>query len=456
MSTPEIVADVETTVREVAQRAKEASARLATLSAEARNTALERMAVALERDEQAILTANATDVAIAQAALARGEFSQSLLDRLILDPVKLRSMAAGIRAVAALDDPIGAITTKTRLDQGLELHRVTVPLGVIAAIFEARPDAVTQIAALALKSGNAVLLKGGSEALYTTRALVTCLRGALVESNTIPPDAICAVEQRASVDALLALDTLIDLVVPRGSNALVRMVQSRTRIPVLGHAEGVCHVYVDRDADPQMAVEIVVDSKVQYPAACNAAETVLLDTTTAPTILPALLSTLTHHNVEVRGCPRTLALVTQLAPALPIVPATDADWGREYGERILACKLVDTIDMAITHINQHGSGHTDAIVTANPVAAAYFLTHVDSASVFHNASTRFADGYRFGFGAEVGISTGKLHARGPVGLSGLTTYKYLLHGHGHLVAPYTGPQARPFLHEKIHENKSSA
>ena len=442
------------TVREVARRAKATTYQLAALSPETRGAALEKIAIVLGRESERILAANTIDVDQARTALARGEFSQALLDRLVLDPGKLQTMIDSVRAVAALDDPVGRIVERTRLDDGLELHRVTVPLGVIAAIFEARPDAVTQIAALALKSGNAVLLKSGSEALHTTRVIVDCIRQALTEHGVIPADAVCAVEQRSSVDALLELDTLIDLVVPRGSNALVRMVQSRTRIPVLGHADGVCHVYIAQGAEPKMAVDIVVDSKVQYPAACNAAETVLVDAAVATTILPELFARLRAYNVEIRGCPKTLTLAAAVLPAMAITPATEADWGTEYGDLTIACKIVDGVQMAVEHINQYGSGHTDAIVTNDPTTAAYFLSYVDSANVFHNASTRFADGYRFGLGAEVGISTGKIHARGPVGLNGLTTYKYLLHGHGHLVASYVGPQARSFQHEKIPMDKS--
>ena len=446
--------DVMASVREVARRAKEAALSLATVSSEGRVTALERIAMGLEREAEGILAANAVDVGEAREALARGAFSRALLDRLVLDAGKLRTMVASVRAVAALDDPIGRVIERTRLDDGLELERVTVPLGVIAAIFEARPDAVTQIAALALKSGNAVLLKGGSEATQTTRALVACMRRSLEEYGEIPPDAVAVVEQRASVDALLELDTLIDLVVPRGSNALVRMVQSRTRIPVLGHAEGVCHVYVDRGAERTMAMDVVIDSKVQYPAACNSVETVLVDAGTAAEILPSLIQVLVGHGVEVRGCPRTMAIAEQSGIATSLVPATDADWGTEYSDLVLACRVVDGVEMAVEHINRYGSRHTEAIVTNDGAAAAYFLRRVDAASVFHNASTRFADGYRFGLGAEVGISTGKIHARGPVGVSGLTTYKYLLHGSGNLVASYVEAEGRVFLHEKLPPDKS--
>jgi glutamate-5-semialdehyde dehydrogenase len=263
--------------------------------------------------------------------------------------------------------------------------------------------------------------------------------------SEIPSHAVAAVEGRAAVEALLALDDVIDLVVPRGSKALVRFVQARTRIPVLGHADGICHVYIDAAADGRMATEIVVDSKVQYPAACNAVETVLVHAAVAGSVIPPLVDRLTGLGVEVRGCERTRLL----APAHDLAAATAADWETEYGDLVLAMKVVDRLEDAVRHINRHGSHHTDGIVTGDERAAAYFLAHVDSAGVFHNVSTRFADGYRYGFGAEVGISTGKLHARGPVGLDGLTTYKYLLSGSGHVVASYVGPEARSFRHERL-------
>ncbi len=436
-------------VHTVVRAANAAATRLAMVPTAAKNDALERIATELERQAEDILAANVADVADTRIAVERGQCAQTLLDRLRIDSVGLGAMIAGLRTVAALEDPVGRILERTRLDDRLELERVTVPLGVVAAIFEARPDAVTQISALALKAGNAVVLKGGSEAARTTRALVACMRRALAATNDVSEHAISAIEHRASVDALLALEDGIDLIVPRGSNALVRMVQRSARVPVLGHGSGVCHVYVDRHADPNMAVEIILDSKVQYPAACNAAETVLVHADVASQLLLPLLSRLAHAGVEVRGCERTRTIASVTAPRTLLVPAAEDDWGREYGALILACKVVDDIEAAVAHVNMYGSGHTETIVTDDQGAATYFLGQVDAASVFHNVSTRFADGYRFGLGAEVGISTGKLHARGPVGLAGLTTYKYLLRGHGHVVASYAGPNARAFLHERL-------
>jgi len=449
--------DMRAVVHTIARRARAASAHLATTSSAVRTDAIERIATALRHDAPRILAANAEDVADARDAVARGDMTEALLHRLVLDPKKLDHMVMSVRAVAALDDPIGRTLACTRLDHGLELAKVAVPLGVMVAIFEARPDAVTQIAALALKSGNAVILKGGREATRSTHALVQCMRAALATTD-IPVDVIASVDGRDAIDVLLNMDGDIDLIVPRGSNALVRSIQSRTRIPVLGHADGICHVYVDASADRDMAVRITVDSKVQYPAACNAAETLLIDASAVTTHLPAIAAALADEDVEVRVCPRSRAALDALIASNPtvashVVDATDADWRTEYGARIIACKMVDGVRDAVDHIATYGSHHTDAIVAADRGAADYFLSHVDSAGVYHNASTRFADGFRYGFGAEVGVSTSKLHARGPVGVDGLTTYKYQLRGEGQIVSDYAGSTrdgtpGRPYLHER--------
>jgi glutamate-5-semialdehyde dehydrogenase len=310
-------------------------------------------------------------------------------------------------------------------------------------VFEARPDAATQISALALKSGNAVLLKGGREALRTNRALARLTAEALASLPDFPVAAIQFLEGRDEVDALLALDGLVDLVIPRGSSELVRSIQARTKIPVLGHAEGICHVFVDASATEALALGIVLDAKTDYPAACNAAETLLVHAQAAPRLLLSLLEALARAGVEVRGCARTC----EYAPRLK--RAADSDWDAEYGDLVLAVKIVDNLDAAIAHIHAHGSGHTECIVTEDAAAAERFLLEVDAAGVYHNASTRFADGFRYGFGAEVGISTSRLHARGPVGLEGLLTRKYLLRGHGERVADFSGPAARPYLHQDL-------
>jgi glutamate-5-semialdehyde dehydrogenase len=432
------------TLLERAAAAKAASRRLATLDTAQKNEVLLAAAERLETGWARVLSANAADVEEAEALVARGALAQALLDRLRLDRDKVRAMADGIRAVAALPDPAGRVLSRTLLDDGLVLTKVTCPLGVLAVIFESRPDAVTQIAALAFKSGNAALLKGGRESALSTAALVGIFQDVFRERPGVPEGALSVLGGREDVEALLALDTYIDLIVPRGGNALVRYIQEHTRIPVLGHAEGICHVYIDRAADHAMAVSIVLDGKLQYPAACNAVETVLVHREAAA-IVPQLAGRLVERGVEVRACERTRALV----PGLPLRPAADSDWDTEWSGPTLSMRLVDGLDAAIEHINRHGSGHTDTIVTEDDAAAEAFLAYVDSAGVFHNASTRFADGNRYGFGAEVGISTSKLHARGPVGLEGLVTTKYLLRGHGHVVAEYSGMDARRFRHEPL-------
>ena len=319
------------------------------------------------------------------------------------------------------------------------------PLGVLLVVFESRPDAVPQIASLALKSGNAAILKGGRESARSTAALLGAFAKVLAEHPGVPEGALQSVGGRADVDALLALDGDIDLVIPRGGYDLVKHVKSRTRIPVLGHAEGVCHVVVDRAADEAMATAILLDAKLQYPAACNAAETLLVHREAAERFLVPLLNRLAGAGIELRACETTRAL----APSVALSPATEEDWRAEYGAPVLAVKVVESLDEAIEHVNRFGSHHTEAIVTDDPAAAEEFLSRVDAAGVFHNASTRFADGFRYGFGAEVGVSTSRLHARGPVGLEGLVTYKYVLRGSGQVVGTYSGPNARSFRHEKL-------
>jgi len=427
----------------VARGARAASRRLSPLPAAAKDLALESIARRVEAEAGAILAANAADVSEAETLVARGEMAEALLARLKLDPAKLTAMADAVRAVARLEDPAGRVLSRTLLDDGLLLEKVTCPLGVLAVVFESRPDAVTQISALAVKSGNAVILKGGRESARSAAALVAAVRAGLAEAG-LPEDAVQSVADRASVDALLALDDLVDLVVPRGSNALVRSIRERTRIPVLGHAEGVCHVYVDAAADPEMAVAIVLDAKLTYPAACNAVETVLVHRAAVPDVMLPLLGNLVEKGVEVRGCGESRAA----AHGLPLAEATEEDWETEYGRPVVAVKVVESLEEAIAHVNLHGSGHTEAIVTGDRTAAERFLAEVDAAGVFHNASTRFADGYRYGLGAEVGIATGKLHARGPVGLEGLVTYRWILRGHGQVTATY-GPDGRAFRHEKL-------
>jgi glutamate-5-semialdehyde dehydrogenase len=430
-------------IRALAQAAKQAARCIASASLEQRNAALEEVAGLLERSAPEILEANAQDVAEAEPAHTRGEISKSLVDRLKLSPEKLHSMIDGVRAVMALPDPIGRVLDRIELDEGLDLEKVSCPLGLLAVIFEARPDAVTQITSLAIKSANAVVLKPGREVERTARVIAENVRAAL-RSQSIPEALVTNIQQRAEVRELLKLDDLIDLVIPRGGYDLVRYVQSNTRIPVLGHSEGVCHIYVHAAADFDMALHIIDDAKTDYPAVCNAVETVLVDQAIAGEFLPLLAARMKEKGVRLRGCPQSRSAIHDVS----VEPVAENEWHTEYGDLILALKVVPGVSEAIDHIQRFGSAHTDAIITNDLDTARTFLQRVDSAGVFHNASTRFADGYRYGFGAEVGISTSRLHARGPVGLDGLTTYKYVLRGHGQVVRDYRGPNARPFLHRR--------
>ncbi|MGA1982247.1 MAG: glutamate-5-semialdehyde dehydrogenase [Acidobacteriaceae bacterium] len=444
MSTAAAATVADTPVIEIARSAKAASRLLSTLPTAAKDEALESIATALEANAAAILAANAADVAAAEPLVRTGEFSQALFQRLLLSADKLGVMVEGVRAVRQLPDPSGRILERTLLADGLTLEKITVPLGVLAVIFEARPDAITQIGALAIKSGNAVILKGGHEVEHTMRAILSTIHSALAGSR-VPANAVCGVYGRESVQALLSMNQLIDLVIPRGSNALVQYIQRNTLIPVLGHADGVCHIFIDQAADPTIINPVVVDSKTQYPAVCNAVETVLIHAAVAPAILPSLVRALEEKSVKIRGDARTRALLTNSA----IDPVSDAEWHTEYSDLVLAIRIVDSLDDALDHIERYGSHHTDAILTQDAAAAARFLAEVDSANVLQNCSTRFSDGFRYGFGAEVGISTSKLHARGPVGLDGIVTYKYRLIGSGHIVRDYTGTSALPFRHQKL-------
>ena len=419
-------------MEQAARSARDASRRLRTMPAALRDAAL-RAAARRIRDRRAeIEAANAADLERARA----GRIPQPLIQRLRLSDAKMEAIDASLQEVAAAPDPLKQVQMARRLDDGLTLTRVTAPIGVLGVIFESRPDALVQIASLCIKSGNAAILKGGSEAAESNRALFDCIREALTATDPGFAGALHLATGRDQIDDLLHMDDLVDLIIPRGSPELVRSIQDRTRITVLGHADGICHVYVDAGADLDQAVAIVTDAKTEYPAVCNAVETVLVHAAVAGRLLPRLRGAMPQ--VELRGDERVRALID--APA-----ATAADWDTEYLDLILAVKVVDDLQEAIAFINRHGSGHTDAIVTTDRQAADAFFAQVDSASVLCNCSTRFADGYRFGLGAEVGISTTRIHARGPVGVEGLTTYAYRLQGDGHLVADYTSG-ARRFHH----------
>ena len=352
-------------------------------------------------------------------------------------------MCAGLRALAQMEDPIGHEQLRTELAEGLILSRVSCPIGVVGVIFESRPDALVQIAGLCLKSGNAVLLKGGREAMRSNRALFDVMKQAS-EASGVPEGWAGLLTTREEVGAMLAMDEYIDLIIPRGSNSFVRYIMDNSRIPVLGHSDGVCHVYLDAACDPQMAARVTVDAKTQYPAACNAAETLLVHKDAAATALPVVAGALHVAGVKMKADARAQALM----PGIPCESATEADWKAEYLDNVIAIRIVDSLDEAIAHINRYGSHHTDCIITEDEQAAQRFFALVDSAGVYQNCSTRFADGYRYGFGAEVGIATGKLHARGPMGVEGLCSYKYILRGHGDVVADFAGG-ARSFTHKRL-------
>jgi len=434
---------MELTLVDLARATKAAAQELALLPGDARDQALEAIARALEAAVPEILAANVADC---EAAQAEG-IAPALYARLKLDETKLRGEIAGVRDVGRLPDPLGRLQIHRELDENLVMQRVTCPVGVLGVIFEARPDAVIQISALAVKSGNGAILKGGREAVRSCQTIVAAVRAGLA-GTAVQPEVIQLLTTREETLALLDLDEYVDLVIPRGANSFVRFVQDNTRIPVLGHAAGMCHLYVDAAADLAKAVAIAVDAKVQYPAACNAIETLLVHRGVAGAFLPEVASALQASGVTLRADAASAA-VLEAAGFRDIEPATDDDWTTEYSALILSIRVVDSVEAAITHIGTYGSRHTDAIVTEDPAAAELFLSRVDSAGVFHNCSTRFSDGFRYGFGAEVGISTQKLPPRGPVGLEGLVTYKYVIRGNGQVVALYSGAEARPFTHRDL-------
>ncbi len=425
--------------------AKTASLQLAMAPAVTKNRALKRVAESITSEREALIAANEKDMGAAMALIEQGKMSRALASRLKLDDSKIDEISRMVESVAALDDPVGRVTYSIKMDEHMDLFKLTVPFGVIAAIFEARPDALPQIASLCVKSGNAVILKGGSEALQTNRVMHSILAEALVAEG-IPKGSTQLIEGREAVSMLLKMDGMVDLIIPRGSNEFVKFIQDNTRIPVIGHSSGICHIFVDRRADPENAVEICYDARVQYPAACNSMKVLLIDSSVAPSLLPSIAARLIEGGVRLRCCPRAKNILESRGIAVERASATD--WVTEYLEPTLPVKLVDGIDEAIAHINCYGSRHTDAIITEDRDAAKKFLRMVDSSSVIHNASTRFSDGYRYGLGAEVGISTNKVHARGPVGLEGLVTTKFVLFGAGQTVIDYVGKNAKPFLHQR--------
>ncbi|WP_022668154.1 glutamate-5-semialdehyde dehydrogenase [Desulfospira joergensenii] len=416
---------------------KTAAAAMSVLNTDVKDKALSMIIQALEKNRDKIFQANEADMDRA----AQEGLEPALLKRLKFDGAKLRETLEGIQSLIRLEDPVGKTLSALELDKGLELFKISRPLGLIGVIFESRPDALVQIACLCLKSGNAVLMKGGSEAAETNKVLSRVIHDAGVEQG-LPENWLGLLQTRDDVAGILKMDQYVDLIIPRGSNSFVRYIMENTLIPVLGHADGICHLYIDRDADTLMAIDLAVDGKCQYVAVCNAIETILVHESVAQTIMAPMGKALKAQKVKIFGCPRTCGL-------MDAEPASEQDWQTEYLDYVVSIRVVSSMDQALEHINRYGSGHTDVIVTKDRDRAIRFMDMADTADALWNCSSRFADGFRFGLGAEVGISTNKIHARGPVGLEGLMTTQFRLMGDGHRVADYSGDNARSFLHRPL-------
>ncbi len=419
------ITDISAYMTEVGQAARAASRQIAAASTAAKNTALLEMAKQIREQKEALLAANAADLAQARA----NGLEEAMIDRLTLSAKGIESMAQGLEQVAALPDPVGEITDVKRRPSGIQVGKMRVPLGVIGIIYEARPNVTADAAALCLKSGNAAILRGGKEALHANQAIAACVRAGL-KAASLPETAVQVIEttDRAAVGHLITLPQYVDVIVPRGGKGLIERISKEARVPVIKHLDGNCHVYIDDSANPGKALGIVENAKTQRLGTCNTAESLLIARPVAESLLPALGAMLTARGVEIRGCQETRALLPQAKPA------TEDDWAEEYLAAIIAVKVVAGLDEAIEHINRYSSQHTEAIVTENYTNAMRFLREVDSSSVMVNASTRFADGFEYGLGAEIGISTDKIHARGPVGLEGLTSQKWVVFGNGEIRA----------------------
>lgn len=427
------------------KNAKSAALILATLDTGVKNNALRSMAKALDDNRKKILEANEWDIINAEKMVADGELSKSLVKRLKVNDDKISEMISGMEDVIRLTDPVGETISTLKLDEGLTLYQIKCPIGMLGVIFESRPDVVPQILSLCLKSGNGVAFKGGSEAYNSNKALFDILTEAAAKAG-IPKEAFVMMETREDISEILGMHEYIDLLIPRGSNQFVQYIQNNTKIPVLGHAAGICHIYVDDEADIVLALAVTLDSKIQYPAVCNAVETLLVNSKIADKFLPRMVKLFEENNVEVRVDKRSKEIIPKEAS---VVDAKEEDWDTEYNDLIISVAIVDELNEAIDFINTHGSHHTDAIITTNESKQSEFVRSVDSADVFINASTRFADGFRYGKGAEVGVSTNKIHSRGPVGMEGLMIYKYVLVGNGQVVKDYVGKDAKKYLHEKV-------
>lgn len=426
------------------QKSRQSFYTMATLTTAQKNRLLDAFATIVDNNADFLLAENKKDLAQAE----QDGLTNTLAQRLKLDKGKIAQLVQGIRDLMALPDPAGQILSATQLDDGLVLEKQTVPLGVIGIIFESRPDVIPQILSLILKSGNAVVFKGGKEATHSIAAFMQLVQQLNDAHPELPSHWATMLDTREAIRGILNYPEYVDLIIPRGSNQLVQSIMAATKIPVLGHADGVCHLYAHASANVEQAVSIAIDAKTQYPAACNALETLLVDETIVDTFLPRFLSAASQAGIQLKGCEQTCAFAERVShPALPL--ADEADWSTEYGDLTLSLRIVAGLEEAIAHINRYGSHHTDAIVAQEPAALERFFNAVDSACVFANASTRFADGFRFGLGAEIGISTAKTHARGPVGLEGLVIYKYKLRGQGHIVADYVGEHAKSFQHRLL-------
>ena len=434
------------TLRQLAEQARSASRQLANLSTERKNEVLLAFARKIRENTELILSANQKDLGSADRLRSQGKLSDSSMQRLKLNAVKIEQMAKNFESVAALPDPVGQVQLATRLDEGLDLHRISCPIGVLLVIFESRPEVVVQISALTLKSGNAVILKGGKEASESNACLFGLLDQVLKEFTDLPDGTVNLLQSREAVSEIVQQNDCLDLIIPRGSNALVQHIQQHSRVPVLAHADGICHVYWDQAASLSKAMEIIIDAKTEYPAVCNAMETLLIHEQIPENEIKQLLTNLQEAGVEIRACSEIMKKFSNKLNG--IIHASEQDWKTEYTDLILSVRLVSSHEEAIGHINHYGSGHTDAIITEDRSIAEKFMDQVDAANVFWNASTRFADGFRYGFGAEVGVSTCKTHARGPVGLDGLVIYKYKLYGSGQGVARYH-EGGRQYLHQPL-------
>jgi glutamate-5-semialdehyde dehydrogenase len=429
-------------IKAEAAKMKLAAPELAAASIEKRNMALDLIAKALEENKEEVFAANKIDLENAD----KNNIAAAIKKRLKYDEVKMRDSIAGLKQLEGLVDPVGKVLLSRELDEGLVLQRISVPIGVIGVIFEARPDAMVQVASLCIKSGNCAILKGGKETANTNKVLFEIIKKSAIEAG-LPEGCLLQAEQHNEIDELLACDQDVDLLIPRGSNNFVRYIMEHTKIPVMGHSSGICHIYVDEKADQELAVPVILDAKIQYPAACNAVETVLVNRAIAEEFLPKLAKGLDGAGVKLRGTKEAADIVAAKTGLNVEIMQEDA-FAKEYNDLIISLKVVSDVKEAVKHINYFGSHHTDCIITEDNASAAYFAQMVDSAGVYQNVSTRFADGFRYGFGAEVGISTGKLHARGPVGLDGLVTYKYTLKGNGQIVGDYATGK-KQFHHKDI-------